>query len=91
MVLPEQPVTLTAAQVAALNQELGNMRHDINNHLAMVLAAMELIRVKPELTEQMIATALEQPAKITLAMQKFSAEFEKSHGIQRDSRAPSGW
>ena len=84
MVLPEQPVTLTAEQIAALNSELANMRHDINNNLSLVLAAVELIRAKPQMTERMITTLLEQPAKVTAAMLKFSGAFEKTFGIKRD-------
>jgi CRISPR/Cas system-associated endonuclease Cas1 len=83
MVLPEQPVTLTVEQIAALNRELGNMRHDINNHLSLVLAAVELIRSKPHMADRMIATIIEQPPKITQAMQHFSREFEKAYGIKR--------
>lgn len=83
MVLPEQPVTLTAEQIAALHRELANMRHDVNNNLSLVLAAVELIRAKPQMTERMIATLLEQPPKISQAMQKYSSEFEKSFGIKR--------
>ena len=66
-----------------LSRELSEMRHQINNHLSLVLAAVELIRARPELTERMIATVLEQPARISQAMQKFSAEFEKSCGFKR--------
>ena len=58
MVLPEQPVTLTAEQIAALNRELGNMRHDINNNLSLVLAAVEMIRAKPHMTDRMITTLM---------------------------------
>ena len=83
MVLPEQPVTLTVEQIGALNRELATMRHDINNNLSLVLAAVELIRMKPELADRMIATVLEQPAKVMQAMQKFSSEFEKTCGIKR--------
>ena len=84
MVLPEQPVTLTVEQIAALNQELANMRHDINNNLSLVMAAVELIRAKPHMTERMTGTLIEQPPKITNAMLKFSEEYEKSCGIKRD-------
>jgi hypothetical protein len=84
MVLPEQPVTLTAEQVAALNRELGNMRHDINNQLSLVMAAIELIRAKPHMIERMTGTLSEQPPKITQAMARFSSEFEKIFGIKRD-------
>lgn len=84
MVLPQQPVTLTAEQIAALNQELANMRHDVNNHLSLVMAAVELIRAKPHMTERMTGTLVEQPQKITNAILHFCGEFEKSFGIIRD-------
>ena len=59
------------------------MRHDINNHLSLVVAALELIRHKPQMAERMITTVSEQPPKITDALNKFSAEFERTFGITR--------
>ena len=84
MVLPDQPVILTPEQIAALNRELASMRHDINNNLSLVLAAVELIRAKPQMTERMTVTLLEQPAKITATMLKFSGAFENAFGIKRE-------
>jgi hypothetical protein len=84
MVLPEQPVTLTVEQIAALNQELATMRHDINNNLSLVMAAVELIRAKPHMIERMTATLIEQPPKISRAMLAFCTQFENSMGIKRD-------
>jgi len=83
MLLPEQPVTLSAEQIADLSRALATMRHDINNNLSLVLAASELIRAKPQLVERMTATLIEQPAKVAAALQSFSTEFEKALGIQR--------
>ena len=83
MTLPSQPVTLTVDQINELNQKLSNMRHDINNNLSLILAATELIRHKPHTLERMIGTLAEQPPKVTAAIAKFSAEFEKSFGIVR--------
>ena len=76
MALPENSVTLTAAQVAALSQKLSTLRHDINNHLLLIMASAELIRVKPESTGEMIENLLEQPPKVTEAMTHFSHELE---------------
>ena len=84
MSLPEQPITLTVEQIAALNRALGEMRHDINNYATLVLAAVELIRTKPDLTERMITTLLEQPARISQAMQKFSEALENSFDIKHN-------
>jgi hypothetical protein len=83
MELPGQPVTLTAEQIAELNQKLANLRHDVNNNLALITAALEVIQYKPHLVERMMATVTEQPPKIVAAVGKFSAEFEKMFGIKR--------
>jgi hypothetical protein len=74
---------LTVEQVAALNDKLSTMRHDINNALTLVIAAVELIRRKPQMAERMLGTVVEQPPKVADALVKFSAEFEQSLGITR--------
>lgn len=83
MPLPEQPVTLTPQQIDELNRKLSTMRHDINNQLSIIIAAMELIRFKPDMAEKMFATISQQPVKIGDSMTKFSAEFEKALGTTR--------
>ena len=83
MGLPNEPVILTVAQLDELNRKLANMRHDINNNLSLIVAAMELIRHKPQMTERMMTTLGEQPAKIGDAITKFSVEFERTLGITR--------
>ena len=83
MPLPTEPVTLNAQQVAELNQKLSDMRHDINNYLSLIVAAIELIRHKPDSAQRMVTTMAEQPSRIGESLKKFSAEFEKSFGITR--------
>ena len=83
MGLPSEPVTLSVEQVGELNQKLSAMRHDINNHLSLALAALELIRRKPQATERMVTTLGEQPPRIMEALAKFSEEFEATFGITR--------
>ena len=84
MALPNAPVTLSPQQVEELNQKLSQMRHDVNNHLSLIVAAVELIKYKPEMKERMTATLSEQPSKIMKEMAKFSSEFEKHFGITRE-------
>ena len=81
--MPEQPVSLTVAQIAELNGKLSAMRHDINNHLSLIIAAVELIRCKPETAERMMTTLVEQPPRIAEALQGFSKQFEGALGIKR--------
>jgi hypothetical protein len=79
---PNQPITLSVEQLTELNRRLSNMRHDINNNLSLIIAAAELIRHKPQMAERMMATLAEQPAKITDALNKFSAEFDRLLGTK---------
>ncbi len=84
MGIPSNAVTLTPEQVAELNRNLSRMRHDINNHLSLIIAAAELLRFKPEMREKMAVTLSEQAPRITSEITKFSAEFEKTFGITRE-------
>jgi len=83
MGLPTAPVTLTVAQIEDLNKRLSTMRHDVNGHLALIVAATELIRHKPQMSERMLTSISEQPAKTSEAMKGFSVEYERVLGITR--------
>jgi hypothetical protein len=79
--MPSEPVTLTPEQLTQLNSQLSTMRHDINNHISLIMAAVELIRHKPQMTERMIATIAEQPPRISEAINIFSTEFAQALGL----------
>jgi len=83
MTLPSQPVTLTVEQIGVLNQKLSEMRHEINNHLSLIVTAVELIRHKPGTTERMLETLAERPPKISASMADFSRDFENILGLSR--------
>lgn len=83
MELPAQPVTLTVEQIAELNEKLATLRHDVNNKLSLIIAAVDVLQYKPQMIDQMIATVGEQPQQIIEAMANFSTEFEALFGIKR--------
>ncbi|HLX72302.1 MAG TPA: hypothetical protein VKV04_22005 [Verrucomicrobiae bacterium] len=76
-------MTLTVEQIAELSEKLGTMRHDVNNKLSLILAAVDVLQYKPQMIDRMMATVAEQPQKIIEAVASFSAEFEKAFGIKR--------
>jgi hypothetical protein len=83
MPLPSQPVTLTVEQIRELNKKISDMRHDVNNDLALMMASVELIRRKPESAERMWKGLTEKPLKVANAVTEFSHELEKILGITR--------
>jgi chaperonin cofactor prefoldin len=86
MGLPEEPVTFTAQEVEALNQKLSDLRHNVNNHLSLIVAALELLRRKPETAPRVLNTLNDQPEKIVEELQQFSREFERAFGINQQQR-----
>ena len=64
MPLPLQPVTLSAEQIGELKQKLADLRHDINNNVALMLSAIEMMRRRPESFEKMLDSMARQPHRI---------------------------
>jgi hypothetical protein len=83
MTLPDKPVTLSAGQIAELNQKLADLRHDVNNNLSLISAATELIRRRPESAGRLSETLIEQPKKISETIAQFSRELETALGVTR--------
>jgi hypothetical protein len=84
----ESSIALTPEQIADLNKRLSHMRHDVNNHLSLIVAACELIRRKPELAGRMIENIVQQPEKICAEIRSFSDTIELILGIKRNSPPP---
>ncbi|HEY1786590.1 MAG TPA: hypothetical protein VGJ73_00465 [Verrucomicrobiae bacterium] len=73
---PSEPVTLSAEQVAELKHNLADLRHDINNNVALMLSAIEMMRRRPDTFEKMIESMARQPHRVTEAVVKFSKSLE---------------
>lgn len=84
MAAPTDSVTLTPTQIAELADRLSHLRHNINNNLSLVVAAVELIRRKPDVLERMSEKIVEQPVKILAEIKSFSDLLEAALKIVRD-------
>jgi hypothetical protein len=60
------------------------MRHDVNGRLANIVAAAELMRLRPETAPERLALLMEQPHKAAEAIANFSKSFEEFFGLSRD-------
>jgi len=83
MARPNEPVTLSVDQIEALSKRLSSFRHDINNHLALITAAVELIKVSPDSIDRMVTTLGQQPGRITADVKAFSDALEDALGMGR--------
>jgi nitrogen-specific signal transduction histidine kinase len=80
MEAPKQPITFTPVQLDKMVKRVSELRHNINNHLTLIIGAAELIRRKPEMIERMTAILIEQARKIEEEMKQFSAKFKRDLG-----------
>ena len=78
MSLQSEPVTLSAEQVAELKRNLADLRHDINNNVALMLSAIEMIRRRPDTFEKMLDSLGRQPHRINEAVVQFSKALESA-------------
>ena len=83
MSLPSKPITLNVEQIGELNIKLATLRHDVNNNLALIIAAVEIIRRKPEAAERMWNGLTDKPHKIAENVAQFSRDLEKALEITR--------
>lgn len=74
-------VVLSEAQVAELSEQLAVMRHDVNNHISLIMAAVELITRKPEAADRLAETMRGQPARVSASMKLFTAQLESALGL----------
>lgn len=81
---PTGPVSLSEKQVMALHEKLRVMRHDVNGRLANIVAAAELMRLRPETAPERLPLLLDQPHKAAEAIAEFSREFEELFGLKRE-------
>jgi hypothetical protein len=83
MRLPSEPVTLTVDQIRELKEKIADLQHDVNNSVSLMLAAVELIRGRPEARESMMDSFSRQPKKINDTVTQFSRSLETTLGIIR--------
>ena len=75
---------MTEEQILALHQKLRDMRHDVNGRLANIVAAAELMRLRPDQSPaERLKLLLEQPHKEAESISEFSHAFEGVLGLKR--------
>lgn len=80
---PAKSIELSAEEVARLIEQLAAMRHNVNNALALIVAAGELAQRKTDLAGRFANTISTQPERIAKEVRAFSSILETALGIAR--------
>lgn len=86
----EGTVHLPPEQVRELRKLLSDCRHNVNNHLSLVMSAMELAQLKPDSAPKMMKTAMDQSRNITEEFARFSTGFERLLKGEVDTSGTAG-
>jgi hypothetical protein len=86
MVSPDQPVSATPEQIAQFQERLRATRHAVNNSLAMIVAATELWRLRPQEAERMLTKVVEQTDKISKDLTALAGRDERGFGLVDDPK-----
>jgi hypothetical protein len=62
---------LTREELLALNQKFREVKHDINNTLAVFMAQAEMAKLKPEYQEKLLKAVLTRGPQIVHQLQEF--------------------
>jgi hypothetical protein len=81
--LPQTSVTLSAEQLAALDQRLNDLERNIQAHLNPLITLSHVARTTPEQLQNRAGELAPAGPKISAEIQKFSADFDATLGIQR--------
>jgi hypothetical protein len=77
MAASKQTTTLAPEQIQDLAVRLSTFRHNVNNQLALIVAATELMRRKPDQAARFVGALFDPPEKITKEIQTFTHQLEK--------------
>ncbi len=70
-------------QIEELNLKLSTLRHDIANHLTVIVTAAEMAANTSEKARQHLTLLFQQIPKIKDAVNGFTAEFDRTLSIKR--------
>jgi uncharacterized protein YpiB (UPF0302 family) len=73
--------TLSAEEITQLQKKFSEIKHSINNALAVMMALSEMSQRRPDYAEKLASTVLSKAPQIVTSLQEFTdALNEKSGG-----------
>jgi two-component sensor histidine kinase len=73
--MSETPQVMTREELDALVLKYREVKHSVNNHIAVLMALAELSQQNPQHVEKLIKAALERSPQIVSLMQNFQREL----------------
>lgn len=83
----EQNRTLSAKELSELQKKFSEIKHSINNALAVMMALSEMSQRRPDYAEKLASTVLSKAPQIVSSLQEFTALLNEKAGVKPAAEA----
>ena len=74
--------TLSPAELAQLQKKFSEIKHSINNALAVMMALSEMSQRRPDYAEKLATTVLSKAPQIVSSLQEFTQLLNEKAGVK---------
>jgi hypothetical protein len=74
--------TLSPEELAKLQKKFSEIKHSINNALAVMMALSEMSQRRPDYAEKLATTVLSKAPQIVTSLQEFTQALNEKAGVK---------
>ncbi|MDP9187352.1 MAG: hypothetical protein M3O72_08365 [Verrucomicrobiota bacterium] len=74
--------TLSPEELAQLQKKFSEIKHSINNALAVLMALSEMSQRRPDYAEKLASTVLSKAPQIVTSLQEFTQVLNEKAGVK---------
>ena len=79
--------TLSAEELAQLQKKFSEIKHSINNALAVMMALSEMSQRRPDYAEKLASSVLAKAPQIVSSLQEFTQLLNEKSGVKPAAEA----
>ena len=76
--------TITQEELAQLQRKFSEIKHSINNALAVMMALSEMSQRRPDYAEKLATTVLSKAPQIVSSLQEFTQALNDKAGVKSE-------
>jgi hypothetical protein len=86
--MTEQASTIPQEEIAQLQKKFSEIKHAINNALAVMMALSEMSQRRPDYSEKLASTVLTKAPQIVSGLQEFTQALNEKAGGPKPETVP---
>jgi hypothetical protein len=87
--MSQQGNTLSAEEISQLQKKFSEIKHSINNALAVMMALSEMSQRRPDYAEKLASTVLSKAPQIVTSLQEFTQVLNEKAGTAPAANKPA--